>query len=118
MSGVGIKSVISQQRQVEVIAVTKTGLGAPVLSGLCAKFCQVVDNGVGDYTIKANVNRPGAQPLIAAVLAHGPGVIHKVVANSDKLQVRIKCFEEDGTTPQEMDFDLIMLGSDAQTLLG
>lgn len=115
---IGLKTVISQQRNIEVIAVSKTGLGTPVLSGLCANFCEVVDNGVGDYTIKVNVNRPGAQPVIAAVLPHGPGIIHKVVASSDKLQVTVNCFEVDGTTAQEMDFDLVIIGSDAQTLLG
>lgn len=115
---IGIKSVSSQQRGLEIIAVTKTGLGTPVLSGLCAKFCTIVDNGVGDYTIKVNVNRPGAQPVIAAVLPHGPGFIHKVVAESDKLQITVNCFEEDGITPAEIDFDLIVVGSDAQTLLG
>ena len=115
---IGIKTVGSQQRQLEVIAVTKLGLGTPTLSGLCAKFCTIVDNGVGDYTINVNVNRPGAQPVIAAVLLHGPGIIHKVVAGSDKLKIQVKCFAVDGTTPTEMNFDMILLGSDAQTLLG
>lgn len=115
---IGIKSVGSQQRGLEIIAVTKTGLGTPVLSGLCANFCSVVDNGVGDYTINVNINRPGAQPVIAAVLLHQTGTCQKVVAGSDKLKIQIKTFAVDGTTPAEKDFDLVIIGSDAQTLLG
>ena len=115
---IGIKSVGSQQRQLEVIAVTKLGLGTPTLSGLCASFCSIVDNGVGDYTINVNINRPGAQPVIAAILPHSPGIIHKVVGGSDKLKIQVKCFAVDGTTPAEMNFDLVVIGSDAQTLLG
>jgi nucleotide-binding universal stress UspA family protein len=111
-------SVISPQRAIELIAVTKLGAGTPTLSGLCAAFCSVVDNGVGDYTIVVNTQRPGAQTLIAAVLPHSPGVIHKVIASSTKLQIRVKCFAVDGTTPAELNFDLIVMGSDAQTLLG
>lgn len=115
---IGIKTVVSPQRNIELVAVTKTGAGTPVLSGLCAKFCSVVDNGVGDYTIVVNTQRPGAQNLIAAFMPHAPGIIHKVVASSNKLQVRVKCFAVDGTTPAELDFDMIVMGSDAQTLLG
>lgn len=115
---IGIKTVGSQQRQLELIAVSKTGAGTPVLSGLCAKFCSIIDNGVGDYTILININRPGAQNLIVTAMPHSSGIIRKDVATSDKLQVSLKCFAVNGTTPAELDFDLIVIGSDAQTLLG
>lgn len=112
------KGVSSPQRQVALLALKKTGAGTPVLSGLCATFCSVVDNGVGDYEITVNKQRPFAQPVIAVATAHGPGIIHIDTANSDKLKVTLKCFAVDGTTPAELDFDLIVIGSYATDLIG
>lgn len=114
----GINAVSSPQRGMTFLALRKTGLGTPVISGLCAVFCTVVDNGVGDYTIIVNKQQPFAQAVIANVLLHTSGIAILDVANSSKLQVRIKTFAVDGTTPAEKDFDLICVGSTASTLLG
>lgn len=115
---VGIKNIQSPQRQVFAVAVTKTGLGTPVLSGLCAKFCSIVDNGVGDYTIIVNAPRPSAQKLIATVQNHTSGIINIVQAGSTKLQVQLNCFAVNGSTPAELDFDIVIYGSYASDLMG
>ena len=115
---IGTRSVISPQRQLELLALSKVGGAVAALEGLCAKFCKITRNGVGDYEIEVNTQRPGAQPVLAVAMPHAPGVIHKDVANSDKLKITLKCFDVDGVTPADLDFDLIAIGSDAQTLLG
>lgn len=109
-------SVESLQRGLSVIAVRKTGAGTPVLSGLCASFCTIVDNGVGDFTIVVNVPRPFAQSVIATATAHSSGIIRLNVATSSKLQISVRCFAVDGITAAELDFDLICLGSYASDL--
>jgi len=115
---VGIKNVESPQRQMSLIAVRKTGAGTPVLSGLCANFCTVVDNGIGDFTIIVNTKRPFAQSVIATATPHSSGIIRLDVATSDKLQISVKCFAVDGTTAAELNFDLICIGSYSSDLLG
>lgn len=110
--------VQSPQRQIALLSVRKTGAGTPVLSGLCAKFCSIVDNGAGDYTIKVNNQRPFANGCQAVAMPHAPGIIHLDLANTDKLQVTVLCFAVDGTTPAELDFDLLVMGSYASDLLG
>jgi hypothetical protein len=115
---VGIKNIQSPQRQMSLLALRKTGAGTPVLSGLCASFCTVTDNGVGDYTIVVNTPRPFAQSVISNALPHSSGIIRIDLANTSKLQVRLKCFAVDGTTPAELDFDLICVGSYASDLMG
>ena len=110
--------VQSPQRQVALLSVRKTGAGTPVLSGLCANFCSVVDNGVGNYTILVNDQRPFANGVQAVAMPHAPGIIHLDLANTSKLQVTVKCFAVDGTTPAELDFDLLVMGSFASDLLG
>jgi hypothetical protein len=51
MPGFGAKAVESPQRKMNLLSIKKTGLGTPVISGSCASFVTVTDNGVGDYTI-------------------------------------------------------------------
>lgn len=111
---VGLKDVECPQVATAILAVRKTGLGTPVLSGLCAAHCSVVDNGVGDYTIVVNTKRPFLQGCIATATLHTSGVAILDVANTNKLQVRVKTFAVDGTTASERDFDLIVLGSYSQ----
>lgn len=106
------------QRRVSILAVRKTGAGTPVLSGLCANFCSIVDNGAGDYTIAVNTQQPFVQDVIATALPHSPGVMHIDIATSDNLAISVKCFDVDGTTPAELDFDLICMGSTSQDLNG
>lgn len=101
-----------------ILAVRKTGAGTPVLSGLCASFCSIVDNGVGDYTIIVNSQRPFAQSVIATATPHSSGIIRLDVATSSKLQISVKCFAVDGTTAAELNFDLIAVGSFASDLMG
>ena len=114
----GINALSSPQRGMTLLALRKTGLGTPVISGLCANFCTVIDNGVGDYTIIVNKQQPFANGVIATALLHTSGIATLDVANTTNLQVRIKTFAVDGTTPAEKDFDLICVGSTASTLLG
>lgn len=112
------KGVMSPQRQVAVLALSKTGLGTPVLSGLCAKFCTVAKTGTGVYEITVNVQRPFAQLTVGSVLLHQSGVAIKDQAASTKLKIVIKTFAVDGTTAAEKDFDLVVFGSYASDLLG
>lgn len=110
--------VQSPQRQIAMLSVRKTGAGTPVLSGLCAKFCTIEDNGPGSYTINVNVQRPFANGCQAVAMPHAPGIIHLDLPGTDKLQVSVLCFDVDGTTPAELDFDMIIMGSFASDLLG
>lgn len=115
------KQIVSPQRQMALLAVTKTGAGTPVLSGLCANFCSIVDLGVGSYKIIVNAERPFGNGCVAVAQAHTSGIIIKDMAGgdaSDKFQIKLDCFEVDGTTPAELDFDLIVVGSYAQDLQG
>ena len=114
----GANEVESPQRKMQLLALRKTGLGTPVLSGLCAKFCSVVDNGVGDYTILVNTQQPFPQIPVVSAMLHTSGVITLDVANTNNLQIRVKCFAVDGTTAAEKDFDLLVVGSLASDLIG
>lgn len=116
--GFGSNTVDSPQRQMKLLALRKTGAGTPVLSGLCAKFCSIVDNGPGDYTILVNTQAPFPQDAIAVAMPHAPGVIHLDLASSDNLQISVLCFDVDGTTPAELDFELLVVGSNASDLIG
>lgn len=119
MGGIyGQSGVESPQRKIALLSIRKTGAGTPVLSGLCAKFCTVVDNGVGDYTINVNVNRPFANGCQAVAMPHASGIVRLDLANTDKLKVTVKCFAVDGTTPAELDFDMMIMGSYASDLVG
>lgn len=112
--GVGLKDVECPQVGTAILAVRKTGLGTPVISGLCANFCSVVNNGVGDYTIIVQTKRPFLQGCFATATLHQSGIATIDLANTTKLQVRVKTFAVDGTTAAEKDFDLIVLGTYAQ----
>lgn len=116
--GIPFQAVVCPQRGISLLSVRKTGAGTPVLSGLCAKFCSVVDNGAGDYTIRVNNQSPFAQIVQAVATPHAPGIIHLDLTSPSKLEVRVKCFEVDGTTPEELDFDLMVIGSSASDLIG
>lgn len=111
---IGLLEVECPQTKTAIIGVRKTGLGTPVLSGLNAAQCSVIDNGVGDYTIVVNTKRPFELGCIAQATLHTSGVVIIDVANSSKLQIRIKTFAVDGTTAAEKDFDLTVLGTYAK----
>ena len=108
----------SPQRKMALLALSKIGGGTPVLSGLCAKFCSIVDVGVGIYEITVNTQQPFAQNVIATAMLHASGVITKDVALSDKLKITIKTYQVNGTTAADLDFDLIVVGSYATDLIG
>lgn len=112
------EAIGSPQRQMYLLALRKTGLGTPVLSGLCANFCSVVDNGVGDYTILVNRQAPFVQVALATATLHQSGIIIIDTATTTKLQISVKTFAVDGTTAAEKDFDLLVVGSRASDLLG
>lgn len=120
MPGFGAKAIESPQRLIQLLALKKTGGGTPAISGLCASFCSITDNGVGDYTILVNRQAPFSQILVSSALAHSttPGIITVHVAGTTALAVQIKTFAVDGTTPAEVDFDLIVIGSSARDLVG
>lgn len=117
MPGFGSNVVESPQRQINVLMLRKTGAGTPVLSGLCASFCTVTDNGVGDFTINVNNQRPSSQNLIAVATPHTSGIIRQDVSSANALNVRFKCFAVDGTTPAELDFDMVIYACFARDLI-
>lgn len=118
MPGFGSNTVESPQRRVSLLALRKIGAGTPTLTGLCASFCTIVDNGVGDYSITVNKQQPYAQPAIGVAMPHSSGIVRLDLATSDKLKISVKCFAVDGTTPAELDFDLLVAGSFASDLIG
>ena len=119
MGGIyGQSGVESPQRKIALLSLRKTGAGTPVLGGLCASFCSIVDNGAGDYTINVNEQRPFANGVQAVAMPHASGIVRLDLANTDKLKVSVKCFAVDGTTPAELDFDILIMGSYASDLVG
>lgn len=114
----GAQTVECPQRKVAVIGLTKTGLGTPVLSGLCASFCSVAKTGVGVYEITVSTNRPFAQLMVGSYMLHQSGVMIKDLAASTKLKLVVKTFAVDGTTAAEKDFDIVILGCFATDLIG
>jgi hypothetical protein len=114
----GAQTVESPQRKVAVLGLTKTGLGTPVLSGLCAGFCSIAKTGTGVYEITVNTQRPFAQLMVGSYMLHQSGVMMKDFAASTKLKIVVKTFAVDGTTAAEKDFDIVILGSYASDLIG
>lgn len=117
MPGFGANVVESPQRLMTLVSVKKSGLGTPAISGSCANFLQVTDNGVGDYTISF---KSGAVPftqlpecMIQIKTSARVARLGTVAINS----VQVLTFQVDGTTAAEADFDLIMVGSLASDLL-
>ena len=117
-AGFNNKFMQSPQRQVAMLSLSKTGGGAPVLSGLCAAFCSIVDVGVGVYEITVNEQRPFTQVVQGHVTLHAAGIATIDKALTDKLKITVKTFEVDGTTPDDLDFDLLVIGCYAIDLLG
>lgn len=119
MGGVyGSSGVQSPQREMALLAFSKIGAGTPTLSGLCAAFCSIVDNGVGDYTIIVNTQRPFANGVHGVAMPHSSGIIRLDLATTNKLQISVKCFAVDGTTPAELNFEMLVIGSYASDLIG
>jgi len=114
MPGFGAKSVESPQRKMQVITLKKSGLGTPVLSGSCASFCTVTDNGVGDYTI--NLSKiPLAQVPEVFVTQNTAARIGRV-SSATALAVRVLTTDLAGTAA-ESDFHVMIVGSLAKDLV-
>lgn len=115
--GFGAKTVESPQRKMQMISLKKAGLGTPTLSGSCANFCTVTDNGVGDYTI--NMKSGVVFTQIPEVM-----VMSKTATTSLQLgtvsisAVQVLAFDVDGVTAAEADFDIMIMGSLALDLVG
>ena len=112
------KGVESPQRQMSLLALSKVGGATPTLTGLCAKFCTIADLDVGEYEIAVNIQRPFAQTVHAVVTLHGAGIAIVKVADTDKLKVTVNTFEVDGVTPDDLDFEILIIGSFALDLIG
>lgn len=109
------KGVASPQRLVIIQSMKKTGLGTPVLSGTCANFCTITDNGTGDYTINFT-KKPFAQIPEVLVTCTTDNRIVKV-GTATKLAVQILTEDLTGAAA-EADFHVAFIGSNASTLLG
>ena len=115
MGGFGSKIVESPQRKMQLITLKKSGLGTPAISGSCANFCTITDNGTGDYTIN----------LTEIPLAQVPEVFVQVKTDNriaklgtvTALAVRVLTEDLSGDAA-EADFDLLIVGSLARDLIG
>lgn len=114
--GFGSNILVSPQRGMQMLSLSKTGLGTPVLSGSCAPWCTVTDNGVGDYTINLAKLPLEQVPEVALGVVTAASVAN--VFSKTKLAIRIKTFAiTDGTTAKEADFDIAIFGSLARDLI-
>lgn len=111
------KGVSSPQRQMALLSLTKTGGAAPVLSGLCAKFCTISRASAGVYEIEVNIQRPFAQKIQAVGTPHAAGFVTIDPALTDKLKLTVKTFST-AAAPDDLDFELAIIGSYALDLLG
>lgn len=118
MPGFGAKAIESPQRLVNILSLRKTGGGTPALGGLCASFCTITDNGTGDYTITVNRQAPFSQVVQAFVQLHDVGFAVLDIASPSALSITVNTFDTDGTTPADIDFDLLVVGSHARDLVG
>lgn len=116
MGGFGSKVIDSPQRKMEIMTLYKTGLGTPALSGSCASFCSVVDNGVGDYTINfdlpyAQIPEVFVQPITDDIAATCP--------SASRLVSGVKVLTTDmAGTAAEGDFMIMIVGCRARDLIG
>lgn len=113
--GFGANTVESRQRQMILDTLKKGGLGSPTLSGSASAFYDVVDNGVGDYSIN---------PKSKAVFAQVPEVVVQVKTN-DRIArlgtvtaLGIQVITEDlAGAAAEADFDIFISGCLARDLI-
>lgn len=109
--------LVSPQRQMALLALSKVGGAAPELVGLCAKFCKIDSLGTGEYEITVNVQRPFSQKVHAVVTPHAVGFASVEVADTDKLKLTVKTFDDQGVA-DDVDFELLIVGSYAIDLIG
>lgn len=103
------RSIKSRQRLVHLIAARVDGTGAAsMLSG--SNEITLTDNGVGDYTLTFAVPFKKVPVITALALTAATQIkLHAVAVGS----CQIKTFAMDGTTAQDADFHVMIVGQDA-----
>lgn len=104
------RSIQSRQRLTHMIASRVDGTGtAALLSG--SNELTLTDNGTGDYTLTYAV--PFKQvPVVVALSKTADSIL--ILAASAVGSCQITAFDAtDGTTAKDVDFDILILGSDA-----
>lgn len=115
MGSFGAKTVGSPQRQMQVISVKKTGDGTPALSGSCASFCTVTDNGVGDYTINF-ATKPFTQvPEVLVTVSSNDRIVRLGTVTALAAQILV---EDLAGAAAEGNFHMLAIGSLGSDLLG
>ena len=115
MPGFGANAIESPQRLMNILSLKKTGLGTPAISGSCAVFCSVTDNGVGNYTINF-VSKPYAQ--IPEVLASSSTASRRVRLGTVTALAAQILVEDLAGVAAEGDFSFVAIGSLARDLIG
>lgn len=111
--GLPFNAASSLQRGIVILALNKTGLGTPVLSGLCAQFCSVVDNGVGDYTINFPALGNVAMSAVASSVTND-----RICRVGVKTISSVQILTEDlAGAAAEGDFDLVLVGTTDRDLI-
>lgn len=113
--GFGSNNIMQPQRMMQYMSLKKTGGGTPALGGSDRFFNSIVDNGPGDYTINF-VKKPFAQVPEVQITPKAAGFC--IVTAASNTSITIECFDVDGTTPAELDFDVLIIGSLANDLIG
>lgn len=113
--GFGANVVGCPQRKMQIMSLKKTGLGTPAISGSCANFCTITDNGVGDYTINFT-DKPFAQVPEVIVMSATNDRISKL-GTVTALAAQILTEDLSGAAA-EGDFHVIIIGSLGRDLIG
>jgi hypothetical protein len=114
-AGFGSGNVTSPQRLIKLVSVKKSGLGTPALSGSCANFLTVTDNGVGDYTINFNTLVFAQLPEVVATVTTDDRIVKVGTVAIGSVQILT---ENLAGTAAEADFHLLVVGSLARDLVG
>jgi hypothetical protein len=109
------KDVGCPQRQMQILSLKKTGLGTPAISGSCANFCTVTDNGVGDYTINFTDAPYGLVPEVIVQVSTNDRIAK--LGTVTKLAAQILTEDLAGAAA-EGDFHVMILGPLVTDLLG
>jgi hypothetical protein len=108
-------TLTSPQRKIQVLALKKTGLGTPAISGSCANFCTITDNNPGDYTINF-VKAPFTQiPEVSVTVTTNDRIVRIGTISNTSVQILT---EDLAGAAAEADFHAIIVGSLASDLQG
>lgn len=99
----------------QILSLKKTGLGTPAISGSCANFCTITDNGVGDYTI--NFTKKPFALVPEAVVTVTTDNTYAKIGTISALSVQVLTENLSGAAT-EADFHIMILGTLASDLLG